>query len=68
MKVKIGKFNEMLNQKLWQCEEEGLFCDVTLRADNKSFGAHGAVLESASEYFAHELSTSKDGKHVLKIG
>ncbi|XP_056145496.1 uncharacterized protein si:dkey-229b18.3 isoform X2 [Lampris incognitus] len=45
--------------KLRSQREAGLFCDITLRTDGRSFSAHRAVLAAVSEYF-QEIFTAMD--------
>ncbi|KAK6315130.1 hypothetical protein J4Q44_G00146590 [Coregonus suidteri] len=49
---------DMLN-KLRSQREAGLFCDITLRTDGRSYSAHKAVLAAVSEYF-QEVFTEMD--------
>ncbi|XP_038863029.1 uncharacterized protein LOC120058444 [Salvelinus namaycush] len=50
--------HEVLN-KLRSQREAGLFCDITLRTDGRSYSAHKAVLVAVSEYF-QEVFTEMD--------
>ncbi|KAM4608608.1 uncharacterized protein ACJ7VT_014536 [Polymixia lowei] len=45
--------------KLRTQREAGLFCDITLRTDGRSYSAHRAVLAAVSEYF-QEIFTEMD--------
>uniref|UniRef100_A0A667WWP7 BTB domain-containing protein n=1 Tax=Myripristis murdjan TaxID=586833 RepID=A0A667WWP7_9TELE len=45
--------------KLRSQREAGLFCDITLRTDGRSYSAHRAVLAAVSEYF-QEIFTEMD--------
>ncbi|XP_030199749.1 basic proline-rich protein [Gadus morhua] len=45
---------EVLRRLQFQ-REAGLFCDITLRTEGRSFSAHRAVLAAASEYFQETL-------------
>ncbi|XP_041700372.1 uncharacterized protein LOC121536842 [Coregonus clupeaformis] len=49
---------DVLN-KLRSQREAGLFCDITLRTDGRSYSAHKAVLVAVSEYF-QEVFTEMD--------
>ncbi|XP_078142229.1 uncharacterized protein LOC139933035 [Centroberyx gerrardi] len=42
--------------KLRSQREAGLFCDITLRTDGRSYSAHRAVLAAVSEYFQEIFS------------
>lgn len=57
-KTMASHSGDMLS-KLRSQREAGLFCDITLRTDGRSYSAHRAVLAAVSEYF-QEIFTEMD--------
>ncbi|XP_043937078.1 zinc finger and BTB domain-containing protein 44 isoform X2 [Protopterus annectens] len=57
----LGKLNILRN--------EGHFCDVTIRVQDKLFRAHKVVLAACSEFFRSKLTSysEDDGKSVLDL-
>ncbi|KAM9343125.1 uncharacterized protein KZ484_015721 isoform 2-T2 [Pholidichthys leucotaenia] len=52
--------------KLRSQRETGLFCDITLRTNGRSFSAHRAVLAAVSDHF-HEVFTEMDSSMKADI-
>uniref|UniRef100_A0A3Q3EUW4 BTB domain-containing protein n=1 Tax=Labrus bergylta TaxID=56723 RepID=A0A3Q3EUW4_9LABR len=48
-----------LDSKLRSQREAGLFCDITLRTNGRSYSAHRAVLAAVSDHF-QEIFTDMD--------
>uniref|UniRef100_A0A3B3BPC0 BTB domain-containing protein n=1 Tax=Oryzias melastigma TaxID=30732 RepID=A0A3B3BPC0_ORYME len=52
--------------KLRSQREAGLFCDITLRTNGRSFSAHRAVLAAVSDHF-QEIFTEMDSSNKADI-
>lgn len=52
--------------KLRSQREAGLFCDITLRTNGRSFSAHRAVLAAVSDHF-QEIFTEMDSSMKADI-
>ena len=52
---------------LWQHQQNNLYCDVTLMADDASIQCHKVVLSSASSYFSELLRDSGHNTTILDV-
>lgn len=62
----MTSYSRDILSKLRSQREEGLFCDITLRTNGRSYSAHRAVLAAVSEYF-QEVFTEIDSNTQADI-
>ncbi|XP_069835334.1 uncharacterized protein [Dendropsophus ebraccatus] len=55
--------------RLYEQQQAGLFCDVTLKGDGEAIHVHSCVIAACSPYFANLLDskTTFSSRHVLEI-